>query len=93
MLKLVNKVVSVNGRRTSMSMSDEEWRALQKICGEEKISRNDLLSQIDNAKDKQMGLTQSTRLFIICYLCHIAMNETGEDNKELMNMIFQSWKS
>lgn len=36
MPKLVNKVVFVNGRRTSMRMCQREWSAFEEVCGREK---------------------------------------------------------
>ena len=38
MLKLVNKIVLINGRRTSMRMSNKEWHAFDDVCKSENIS-------------------------------------------------------
>ena len=43
MTKLVNKVLIINGRRTSMRLCLSEWCALERICREEKLSRNRLI--------------------------------------------------
>lgn len=67
MPKLVNKVVFVNGRRTSMRMCQKEWKAFEEVCEREKISRNDLLGLIEEYKNDNLGLTYSARLFIISY--------------------------
>jgi len=67
MLKLINRVVSVNGRRTSMRMCAKEWRALDDVCKKEKISKNELLGMIEASGKNSLGLTYSTRLFIIAY--------------------------
>ena len=79
MPKLVNKVVFVNGRRTSMRMCQREWSAFEEVCGREKISRNQLLGLIEECKKDELGLTYSTRLFIISYFWNAA-TETGHAN-------------
>lgn len=79
MPKLVNKVVFVNGRRTSMRMCQREWSAFEEVCGREKISRNELLGLIEECKKDELGLTYSTRLFIISYFWNAA-TETGHAN-------------
>ncbi len=66
MIRQLNRVVFVNKRRTSISMSSEFWDALGEICTLEQISRNDLLSIIDKHKDKS-GLTNTARVFILAY--------------------------
>lgn len=67
MTKLINKVVIVNNRRTSMRLCDKEWDAFEEICEKEKISKNDLLSIIEEIKNNALGLTYSARLFVIEY--------------------------
>ena len=73
MFKLKNKVVFVNGRRTSMSMLPKEWNAFDEVCGLEGVSRNELLSLIERVKCKKAGLTPSTRLFVISYFRYSTM--------------------
>lgn len=76
MPKLKNKVVCVNGRRTSMRMCQQEWSAFEEVCEREKISRNDLLGLIEEYKNHRLGLTYSARLFILSYFRNAA-TETG----------------
>ena len=73
MLRLINRVVSVNGRRTSMRMSMKEWNALEDVCRKEKISKNQLLGLIEESNKDSLSLTYSTRLFIIAYFRYTAM--------------------
>lgn len=73
MLKLVNRVVSVNGRRTSMRMCTKEWLALEDVCKKEKITKNQLLGMIEETGKNTLGLTYSTRLFIIAYFRYEAL--------------------
>ena len=63
--KLINKVVMINDRRTSIRLCHKEWEALEEVCDIEKITKNDLLSLIESGKHNSLGLTYSARLFII----------------------------
>ena len=67
MTKLVNKVLIINGRRTSMRLCLSEWCALERICREEKLSRNRLIEIIENSNRVHLGLTYLTRLFTLFY--------------------------
>lgn len=67
MTKLVNKVLIINGRRTSMRLCLSEWYALERICREEKLSRNRLIEIIENNNRVNLGLTYLTRLFTLFY--------------------------
>lgn len=67
MPKLVNKIISVNKRRTSMRLCTLEWDALNEVCEKENISRNKLIERIENDKDDTLGLAYSTRLFLVQY--------------------------
>lgn len=75
MTKLINKVVIVNDRRTSIRLCHKEWEALDEVCNMENISKNDLLSLIENGKRNSLGLTYSARLFIIEYFRQAATTE------------------
>lgn len=66
-MKLTNKILNVNNRRTSMRLCCKEWAAIDNICAKERLSRNRLISLIENAKDQKMGLSYSTRLFALLY--------------------------
>lgn len=72
MLKLINRVVSVNGRRTSMRMCVKEWNALDDVCRKENISKNQLLGMIEDNNKDSLSLTYLTRLFILSYFRLIA---------------------
>jgi len=67
MTKLVNKVLFINNRRTSMRLCLAEWSLLDKICKTEHISRNDFVELIENSNQSNLGLTYYTRLFIMLY--------------------------
>lgn len=67
MTKLINKIISLNKRRTSMRLADSEWEAMDEICRYENISRNKLIEHIELCKDKNLGLSCCTRLFLLSY--------------------------
>ncbi len=73
MTKLVNKVLIINGRRTSMRLCRSEWCALERICAEENISRNRLIETIENNNRANLGLTYLTRLFTLFYFYNQAV--------------------
>lgn len=67
MSRLLNKIIFVNKRRTSMRLSIEEWDSLKEICKIEKIAKNELLSIIEDNAPRNLGLTYATRLFMLKY--------------------------
>ncbi len=72
MTKLVNRVLLINNRRTSMRLCLKEWEVLAEICKTEGLSRNALIELIENNNFSSLGLTYMTRLFIISYLFEAA---------------------
>lgn len=81
MTKLVNKVLHINNRRTSMRLCLTEWEVLSEICKKENITRNKLIELIENNNHGRLGLTYITRLFVIIYYHDIASlpNNTSGD--------------
>lgn len=73
MTKLVNKVVVVNERRTSMRLCQSEWMALEKICLDEGLSRNRLIELVEDCRQSCLGLTYLTRLFTLFYFYNKAI--------------------
>lgn len=72
MTKLANRIININKRKTSMRLCSKEWEALDDICKREGINRNRLIEMIENAKTERLGLTYSTRLFLVLYYRAIA---------------------
>ena len=50
-----------------MRLCLKEWSALEDVCLNEKISRNILISLIEDNKNPLLGLTYATRLFLLLY--------------------------
>ena len=67
MTKLLNRVIIINKRRTSMRLCQEEWGALDNICKYEKINRNKIFEVLESLPDYGLGLTYLTRLFMLMY--------------------------
>ena len=75
MTKLINRVVIINNRRTSVRLCNKEWRALEEICGIEHVSKNEILSFLEEQKCNTLGLTYSARVFMIEYFKRAATRE------------------
>lgn len=67
MTKLVNKVLFINNRRTSMRLCLTEWKLVDEICKNEHIASNDFIELIENSNSSGLGLTYYTRLFVMLY--------------------------
>lgn len=64
-----------------MRLADVEWDALQEICEHENLSRNKLIEHIEKTKDAELGLSCSTRLFILAYFRnHANLKKTSSHN-------------
>ncbi len=93
MTKLVNKVVFINNRRTSMRLCHTEWKLLDIMCTKEQITRNDFIERIENTNITTLGLTYYTRLFLMLYfynkspLGEIKNKRKGIGNQSLVTEI------
>lgn len=63
---LVCRNVKVSGRRTSLRMEPYIWDSLKEICERERLSLNDICTQIDGRRG-EANLTASIRVFIVSY--------------------------
>ncbi|MEE6206811.1 MAG: ribbon-helix-helix domain-containing protein [Alphaproteobacteria bacterium] len=68
MTTFINKVISLNSKKTSMRLTGFEWRILDSICRAEKIKRKTLLELIEQNRDQKTGLTPAVRLFSLMYI-------------------------
>lgn len=75
MTKLINKIIMINNRRTSMRLCMKEWDALYEVCKREHISKNHLIELVEAHKTDTLGLTYSTRLFLMSYFREAASDE------------------
>lgn len=73
---LVSRNITVCGRRTSVRLEPEMWRALKEIAGRETCSIHELCSLISFRKNKRTSLTAAIRVFLMLYF-RAATTEDG----------------
>jgi len=91
MLKQINKVVSVYNKKTSMRLTDVEWKIIDEICYTEKLKRKTLFEKIQNNHSSCLGMTPAIRLFSLNYYYlkskpqpHKSADSVEETLKELL---------
>lgn len=73
---LVSRNITVSGRRTSVRLEPEMWRALKEISGRESCSIHELCTLISFRKNKRTSLTAAIRVFLMLYF-RAASTEDG----------------
>ncbi len=73
---LVSRNITVNGRRTSVRLEPEMWRAIKEISARENCSVHELCSLISFRKNKRTSLTAAIRVFLMLYF-RAATTEDG----------------
>lgn len=68
MIALMSRVVTIRNRKSSMRLTDVEWRILEQICLQEKTKRKNLLEMIEDNCSRGFSYTSSVRLFMLIYL-------------------------
>jgi len=63
---LLNRNVTVAGRRTSMKLEPDMWDALDEICLREQMTMHDVCTSIA-ARHSGNNLTAAMRVFILAY--------------------------
>jgi predicted DNA-binding ribbon-helix-helix protein len=71
---LVNRNVTVGGRRTSMRLEPAMWEALQQVCSREGKSLNELVTEIDRQRSES-SLTAAIRVYLLRYFSAAATDE------------------
>jgi predicted DNA-binding ribbon-helix-helix protein len=71
---LVNRNVTVAGRRTSMRLEPAMWDALQQICRREGKTLNELVTEIDRQR-VESSLTAAIRVYLLLYFSAAATDE------------------
>jgi predicted DNA-binding ribbon-helix-helix protein len=64
--RIVKRAVIVSGRRTSVSLEDAFWEAMQKIAMAKGTTRTGLITQIKK-RYKPENLSSAIRLFVLAY--------------------------
>lgn len=85
---LVSRNITVLGRRTSVRLEPEMWRALREISRREGCKIHDICSLINLRKKKDTSLTAAIRVFLMLYYRAAATEEghirAGHGNIEKM---------
>ncbi len=71
---LVNRNVTVRGRRTSMRLERVMWEALHEICRREGKRLNELVTEIDTQRTES-SLTAAIRVHLLRYFSAAATDE------------------
>lgn len=74
MSTLINRNVTVAGRRTSMRLESAMWEALLHICEREAKSLNELVTEIDRQRSES-SLTAAIRVYLLRYFSAAATDE------------------
>lgn len=73
---LVSRNITIAGRRTSVRLEPEMWRALREISERERCTMHQLCTLIDMKKGKNTSLTAAIRVFLMLYF-RAASTEDG----------------
>ena len=60
--------VSIDGHRTSVSLEDAFWRAMDAAARTRNTTRAALIAEIDHARPPEVGLATACRLFVLAEL-------------------------
>jgi predicted DNA-binding ribbon-helix-helix protein len=71
---LINRNVTVAGRRTSMRLEPTMWDALRQVCDREKKNLNRLVTDIDGQR-AESSLTAAIRVYLLRYFTVAATDE------------------
>ncbi len=63
---LIARNVTVFGRRTSLRLEPELWKALEEICGMERLSIHDICGLVDKRRNG-LSRTSAVRVFALTY--------------------------
>ncbi len=73
---LVSRNITVMGRRTSVRLEPEMWKALREISDREQCTIHDICTLIKMRKNPKTSLTAAIRVFLMLYF-RAASNEDG----------------
>jgi predicted DNA-binding ribbon-helix-helix protein len=73
---LVNRNITIDGRRTSIKLEPAMWDALADICRREGTTSSAICSGVCARKQEQTTLTAAVRVFIVAYF-RVAATEDG----------------
>ncbi|WBU65739.1 ribbon-helix-helix domain-containing protein [Paracoccus aerodenitrificans] len=60
--------LTIDGHRTSVSLENAFWRALDRIAKGRDMTRAAVIAEIDHARPPEVGLATACRLFVLAEL-------------------------
>lgn len=87
---LVSRNITVLGRRTSVRLEPEMWRALKDISTRERCTIHDLCSLISLRKNVRTSLTAAIRVFLMLYY---RASSTEDGHKRAGHGSFENMKT
>lgn len=81
MVILMNKVITLHKKKTSMRLTNLEWNIFNALCEHEKIKRRFLLEYICSNHSAELNLTSAVRLFMLLYLSEKFPNIESAEKK------------
>ncbi len=71
---LINRNVTVAGRRTSIRLEPDMWEALHQVCRREDKALNEVVTEIDRQRVAS-SLTAAIRVYLLAYFRAAATDE------------------
>ncbi|HYM01558.1 MAG TPA: ribbon-helix-helix domain-containing protein [Stellaceae bacterium] len=71
---LINRNITVAGRRTSIRLEPQMWDALHQICRREAATLNEIVTEIERRRAAS-SLTAAIRVFVLSYFRAAATDE------------------
>jgi predicted DNA-binding ribbon-helix-helix protein len=63
----IKRSIMQHGRKTSVSLEEPFWRALQVIANDRKSAAGALIAEIDSARRQSRNLSSAIRTFVLAY--------------------------
>ncbi len=67
---IIRHSVTIDGRKTSISLEDPFWTALKEIAHAQHMTLSVLIAEIDDTRDQGNNLSSAIRLFIAGHFRH-----------------------
>ena len=63
----VKRSIMLHGRKTSVSLEQPFWHAVQTIANERSVAAGALIAEIDSAREEGYNLSSAIRTFVLAY--------------------------
>ena len=82
--------VAIAGRKTSVTLEEEFWDEMRKICAQRGVTLNRLVGKIDAERRQGHNLSSAIRLFVLDHLKGRLMGTASEDRPHIATGLPQS---